>query len=225
MHGGASPIRHGLYSQVVRTPVGELIARFEAAPDPTNTLPELAAARALFADWLLRFEAHAAALLAWHASFSPALRPLPADRVQALETVLDELEALAGPFPEPEAHDELDPQPHGGALRRSRFDVDEGDDAAVVARAYHTARALVDLLQTPPDLKPTRVMDIADGHKILETISKIADRIEKQRSETFVTRPDFFRLMREMGAAVEAEVRDPDTCERIRERWHALRLG
>ncbi len=54
LHGGLTPIRHGRYSSVQRRSVRELVAKFEADPNPLDTLPELALARALLADYLER---------------------------------------------------------------------------------------------------------------------------------------------------------------------------
>lgn len=56
LHGGAAPVKHGRYSKVLRKRVGELAAQFEADPDPLNLEPELAQARALYADYLERME-------------------------------------------------------------------------------------------------------------------------------------------------------------------------
>lgn len=69
LHGGAQPILSGRYSRLQRTQLRELIERHEADPDPMNILPELAAARALFEDFVNRYELFAAALLAWHDSW------------------------------------------------------------------------------------------------------------------------------------------------------------
>lgn len=72
-HGGATPIRHGRYSKITRPRIGELIAAHEADPDPLNLLPELAAMRALFQDYVERYDEWVVALLAWHESFQAAL--------------------------------------------------------------------------------------------------------------------------------------------------------
>lgn len=67
-HGGATPIRSGRYSTITRPRIAELVAQFEDDPDPLNMLPELAAARALFVDFVERYDVNTAALLAWHAA-------------------------------------------------------------------------------------------------------------------------------------------------------------
>jgi hypothetical protein len=70
LHGGATPIRSGRYSKIKRDALRELIESHEADPDPLNVLPELAAARALFQDFLERYDEWADALVAWHESWS-----------------------------------------------------------------------------------------------------------------------------------------------------------
>lgn len=69
LHGGATPSRHARYSTVKRESLRALIAQHEADPDPLNILPELAAARALFQDFIERYDAWRDALIAWHESF------------------------------------------------------------------------------------------------------------------------------------------------------------
>jgi hypothetical protein len=55
-HGGASPVKHGLYSKIHRTPLGVLAEQHRKNPDPTNLEHELAYLRAAFEDWGQRFE-------------------------------------------------------------------------------------------------------------------------------------------------------------------------
>lgn len=57
LHGGASPIKHGRYSQVATRRLGELLAHHAEDPDPTNLLEELALMRALTEDYVCRLEA------------------------------------------------------------------------------------------------------------------------------------------------------------------------
>lgn len=70
LHGGATPIKHGRYSTIQRPALRALIAQHDADPDPLNVLPELAAARALFQDFIERYDGWREALLAWHASWT-----------------------------------------------------------------------------------------------------------------------------------------------------------
>lgn len=45
-HGGATPIKHGRYSMITRPALRDLVAQFEADPDPLNLEPELALLKA-----------------------------------------------------------------------------------------------------------------------------------------------------------------------------------
>lgn len=69
LHGGCSPIRSGRYSTIERDNIAKLIAQFEADPNPLDMRPELAAMRALFVDYIQRYDEFADALLAWHDSW------------------------------------------------------------------------------------------------------------------------------------------------------------
>lgn len=77
LHGGATPIKHGRYSAVERDSLRGLIAAYEADPDPLCVLPEIAAARALFVDFINRYAEWREALLAWHATFDRRDNPKP----------------------------------------------------------------------------------------------------------------------------------------------------
>lgn len=69
LHGGKSPIRSGRYSSVTRQRIRDLIEKHEADENPLDTLPELAAARALFQDYIERYDEFTDALIAWHESW------------------------------------------------------------------------------------------------------------------------------------------------------------
>lgn len=73
LHGGATPIKHGARSQLRRYGrlnhrIGELIEVYEQDPDPTNILSEIAAMRALFHDWIERYEEWKEQMLLWWAT-------------------------------------------------------------------------------------------------------------------------------------------------------------
>lgn len=76
-HGGATPIKSGRYSKVKRERLRSLIAEYEADPEPLNVHPELAAARALFVDFIERYDEWREALLAWHFSYVDKDNPKP----------------------------------------------------------------------------------------------------------------------------------------------------
>jgi hypothetical protein len=72
-HGGNAgrKPKHGIYSKRLKHKLGDLIAQFEE-DNPLDMVHELAACRALFVDFIDRYEETTEALLAWHASFSDA---------------------------------------------------------------------------------------------------------------------------------------------------------
>jgi hypothetical protein len=74
---GGRPATHGRYSKLKREALRDLITDYETDPDPLNILPELAACRALFQDYIERYDEWREALLAWHASYEtkPVVKP------------------------------------------------------------------------------------------------------------------------------------------------------
>lgn len=136
LHGGLTPVKTARYSKVKRRRVGELAAEFEADPDPLNLLPELAQARALYADYLERCE------------------------------------------------------------------------------------------------KDPKLWDPGAASKLLAEISKAAKRIEDVRAQNAVSRADFYRVLSEMGRAVDliaSELIDQATrdefLQRVHDAWMSIRLG
>lgn len=69
LHGGLTPVKHGRYSRIKRDSIRDLIAAYAEDPDPLDLMPELAALRALFQDWIERYDEFTDALIAWHESF------------------------------------------------------------------------------------------------------------------------------------------------------------
>ena len=196
LHGGNTPIKHGRYSTVRRESIRLLIEKHEADPDPLNVLPELAAARALFQDFIDRYDQWAAALIAWHESYRAGAKPISQDRILALGQLLDEYEALIG------TEDMTEKQ--------------EGD--------LKYARETVEALGAATDGKPVQILDVADAYRILETISKMVKRVEDVRAANAVSRADLIRIMTEMGRVVQAHVRDETIQQKIRDGWLTVRL-
>ena len=52
LHGGSNPIKSGRYSNIKRERIRELIAQFEADPNPLDMTSELASCRALYQDYI-----------------------------------------------------------------------------------------------------------------------------------------------------------------------------
>lgn len=70
-HGGMTPVKSGIYSKVMHTRIRDLAEHFENIESPLDILPELAQARALYTDYINRWEDFFAALLAWHTAWQP----------------------------------------------------------------------------------------------------------------------------------------------------------
>jgi hypothetical protein len=68
-HGGSTPIKHGRYSSVRRTRVGEILDELAEDPNPLDLLPEIELLRALVLDYIERHDELTDALLDWHANF------------------------------------------------------------------------------------------------------------------------------------------------------------
>lgn len=68
LHGGATPVRTGRYSTIVRDSVAEIHEQLEAEPDSEklNVLPEATMIRALAADFVDRYHELVDALLEWN---------------------------------------------------------------------------------------------------------------------------------------------------------------
>jgi hypothetical protein len=202
LHGGNNVIRHGRYSQVKRAEIRDLIERHESDPDPLNAFGELAATRALFEDYINRYTEITEALIAWHASWSAVNRPFAQDRINALETVCDEMEALIGPA-------DLD---------------DEDDGNEKVRAAIRDARELIDdLARSVDETKPRKLLDITIAKQLLDSITQQIDAIKKREEATHISVRDFYRIMGEMGRAVDLIVSDDDTKQKIKDAWLTIR--
>lgn len=198
LHGGMTPVKHGRYSSLKRESLRDLIAQHEADPDPLNILPELAAARALFQDFVERYDAWREALLAWHASFDAAAMGFDPERLTLLGRVLDEYEHL----------------------------VKTGEPTPAQLSDLEQAREAMAKLNEPSPNKPRMVLDVADAYRIVSEVTKIAERIERVRAANAVSRPEMIRIMTEMGRIVALHVHDVKTREAIQRDWVSIvRVG
>jgi hypothetical protein len=78
----------GRYADKLRHPaIAVLIEQFENDPDPMNLFSELAASRALFIDYINRYESYTEALLAWHESWNAPQSLTPED-IETLRTAI-----------------------------------------------------------------------------------------------------------------------------------------
>lgn len=201
MHGGTKAgdprLKHGRYSSIDRPRIRELIEAHERDPDPLNLLPEIAALRALFQDFIERYEVNTEALLAWHASWQITRRPLPEEQLMAFEAVIAEWEnSLAE-----QGEDATEKQKGDVELARSFVKILRGEDAAQ---------------------RPRTVMDLSDAAGILGEIGKMVERVEKARAANAISRPELYRVIGEMGRVVDANVPDPAVRAKIVEGWNAI---
>ena len=190
----------------MRKDVRELMKEFQQIEDPLNLLGELALCRALVVDFINRHDESAKALLAWHNSFSRAYlkqrrREIEAEAKgprQDLETMIAEL-------------DQLSEKRTNADLMREAFDLGL------------QVRERADPIEFAG--KPRWISDITGARVLLSEVTKIAARIRKFQSEDAISQKDFFRLMAEMGKAVETHVQDERTLQRIREDWLSIKLS
>lgn len=77
-----------------------------------------------------------------------------------------------------------------------------------------------------PDVKqkPRRIMDISDVSGLIESVSRIAERMHKIRSEGSIDLLTFQRVTEQMGIIVARLVRDPQILARIEAEWGVLAL-
>lgn len=225
LHGGNNIVKHGRFSTIKREELRALIEHHAANPDPLNILREVSIVRALLDDYINRYDEWREALLAWHRSYTAAERPVSEQRLLQLETVVDELEALVGPADLDEIEEGAEPQPHGGWLRRQHAP-DEDDEGSRVRRAMRDARQLIKELREPAgDIKPRRILDLADAVGHAEAITRMVKRIEDVRAANAISRPDLLRLMAEMGRVVQHHVGDEAVLAAIKEDWLRLKVA
>ena len=66
---GGAPVITGRYTFKKSPRLQAIYDQLAGDPDPLNLVPELTAARALFQDWVDRFDSYSEALIAWYDSF------------------------------------------------------------------------------------------------------------------------------------------------------------
>lgn len=77
-----------------------------------------------------------------------------------------------------------------------------------------------------PDVKqkPRRIMDISDVSHLIESVSRVVERLQKIRSEGAVSLETFRRVTEQMGLVVARIVPDPTVLNRIEAEWGSLAL-
>lgn len=73
--------------------------------------------------------------------------------------------------------------------------------------------------------RPARAPEILEVVPLLEGVSKAVARIQRAQADGAISRPDFFRMMTEMGRTVDLCVDDPDVRQLIHDGWLELGRG
>lgn len=84
-HRGQKEITHGIYSNIERERIRDLYEEFAAAADPLDLEPEVAMLRAIYRDFIERYDQYLNAVLIWYANIPEELQ--------------DAILAVAGPKP------------------------------------------------------------------------------------------------------------------------------
>lgn len=204
MHGagslakpGGRPPTHGRYSKLKQEELRSLIESHLRDPNPLDVFPELAAARALFQDFIERYDEHSEALIAWHQSYQAGQRPIDPKKAEALLSVLDDFEEL----------------------RASEDDLTERQQ-----KDLKLAREYIESMREPSASKPIQILDISDAYKILSEVTKIVERIEKVRAANAISRPDLARILAEMARVVSTYLEDELMLEKIKNGWLGIKF-
>ena len=71
--------------------------------------------------------------------------------------------------------------------------------------------------------KPTKVLELTDVYKLLETLSKAVERERKARAENAISQRDLYRIVNHIGVIIETYVSDEETLKKIREQILSIR--
>jgi len=87
----------------------------------------------------------------------------------------------------------------------------------------HTS-ALIRWHRGDTNTKPRRVMDIADASRLIDSLSKVVERIHKMRQEGAISLETFRRVTEAMAIVVAKYVKDPDTLGDIERDWNMIAI-
>ena len=195
IHGGKAPAVENRYNELLNPTIHEKTAKFLQDPDPLNLRAELAAARALFEDFLERYEDFQEALIAWYATFQNDRRGLhdhPMYHARAIYWAIDKANREG-------SIDKLDMNLLHEYLERGleeartewSLDVKEGQPAKPLNLYLE---------------KPQKILDISSAYKILKLITDIVDKILKHESEAFLSVFAWQALMERYGEVVSKQL-------------------
>lgn len=206
-HGGLSPVKHGRYSLIKRDSLRAIADAMADDPNELDIMPEVRQARALYIDYINRYDEFSTALLAWYESWRAIARPVNGQLRAGMEYIIDEFEAgLDEPTEEQQ-------------------------------RAINDARTYIVACKVAPEGRPPQVLDISDAHRLLDLVTKMVERVERIRAANAISRPDLMRVLQEMGRVVthhqkalmgeappEMQDRVAAAAQRIEDDWLKIRV-
>ncbi len=68
-------------------------------------------------------------------------------------------------------------------------------------------------------------MDLAEAHKLLDTLTKAVERERKARAANAISARDLYRILNEIGRIIETYVEDKETLLKIREAMLTIRYA
>jgi hypothetical protein len=174
-----------------------LIEDFAADPAPFDVRPELDVARALFQDWIERYEYFVRALSAWYDSWEGKYTPINEHEARSLVRCLDELEVVLNERDTPTPTQEAELQ---------------------------SARTAVKFLGMPRESRPRQVLDVAEAIGFVDKISKVIHRAEQIRQHGSISLERVKLFMLAIDRVLEIEVPEPEQRDRIRRAIAAVRV-
>lgn len=192
LHAGNTPASEQRYAALLNPVIAELVAQFLDDPDPLDLRAELAAARALFKNFIDEYGSISEALLAWYASFDKKRRGLHDHPLYNIEAVEEAVKLL------------------GGVPPKDREQLHEVLEAGVErAREKRTRQMLEAGVEFANDLKvekPVKIRDISYGVTILKVVQGLVDTIIKHEKEAHLSVFAFEQLLAKFGEITKKRV-------------------
>lgn len=173
-HGGATQAAENRYAALLNDSIGEKLAKFLLDPNPLDMRAELAAARAIFEDFIQRHEAITEAVLAWHASYDPKRRGLhdtPLYNIEAIAAVVNDIRAL----------------PPTAKIEDLQAVLEKG---VTLAQEEWVRKRLVTDKEYRTDFKvekPMKMLDISHAARLLKIVNDMVSAIIKHEREAFLS--------------------------------------
>ncbi len=98
--------------------------------------------------------------------------------------------------------------------------IDGYDDWLAAVLAWHGS-----FQEGKYETKPTKVLELSDAYRLLETLSKMVERERKARAANAISARDLFRILNEVGRVIETYVEDKEALHNIREQMLSIRYA